>query len=235
MAEQLGHLTQLRRLCVWFKKDKDGRWDGNLCAAFVRSLAKMHKINELDVDSNGVAADLDGSVESLGNLSSLCINQATSLPTWISPAWLPVLSYLNISMVQVRTDDIRALGMLPALRVLYLKVSGEVQVPERFAVSTHVFPCAIECSFFGFSMAPSAFPHGAMPRLEQLSFSIRLEDFAGGKFAGDDLALGHLPCLQRVGVELTGMEGVSEEVVMEVEEKLMHEADCHPNKPNIGF
>jgi prepilin-type processing-associated H-X9-DG protein len=24
-------------------------------------------------------------------------------------------------------------------------------------------------------------------------------------------------------------------VVMEVEEKLMHEADGHPNKPNIGF
>jgi disease resistance protein RPM1 len=118
MVEELGHLTQLRRLYVRLGKDKDGRWDENLCAAFVRSLAKLHKINRLLVYSNDVAADLDGSVESLCNLSYLHINQATSLPTWISPAWLPVLSFLNIRMVQVRTDDIRVIGMLQALRVL---------------------------------------------------------------------------------------------------------------------
>jgi disease resistance protein RPM1 len=235
MAEELGHLTQLRRLFVQLKKDKDGRWDENLCAALVRSLAKLHKINSLSVVSMDVAADLDGSVESLGNLSFLHINQATSLPTWIAPAWLPLLSYLEIRMVQVRTDDIRVLGMLQALRVLRVFVSGEVQVLERFAVSTDAFPCAIRCSFFGFSMAPSAFPHGAMPRLEEFHFPMRLEDFASAKFAGVDLALGHLPCLQSVRVHLTGKEGVSEGVVMEVEEKLRHEAERHPNKPNIRF
>jgi disease resistance protein RPM1 len=64
---------------------------------------------------------------------------------------------------------------------------------------------------------------------------MRLEDFAGGKFAGVDLALGHLPCLQSVLVHLTGKEGVSEGVVVEVEEKLRHEAERHPNKPNIRF
>jgi disease resistance protein RPM1 len=159
-----------------------------------------------------VAADLDGSVESLGNLNYLYINQATSLPTWISPAWLPLLSYLEIRIVQVRTDDIRVLGMLQALRVLRVHVSGEVQVLERFAVNTDAFPCAIKFSFFGFSMAPWAFPHGAMPRLEEFHFPMRLEDFTSAKFAG-----------------------VSEGVVMEVEEKLRHEADGHPNKPNIGF
>jgi disease resistance protein RPM1 len=235
MAEQLGHLTQLRRLCVHLRKDKDGRWDENMCAAFVRSLAKMHKINRLLVFSNDVAADLDdGSVESLGNLSFLYIDQATSLPTWISPAWLPLLSYLNITMVQVRTDDIRVLGMLQALRFLVVQASGEMQVLERFAVSTDAFPCAVKCSFIGFSMAPSVFPHGAMPRLEDLSFCIPLEDFAaGGKLAGDDLALGHLQCLQSVFVNLFGKNNVSEEVVTEVKEKLRH--DAHPNHPNIYF
>jgi disease resistance protein RPM1 len=207
-----------------------------MCAAFVRSLAKMHKINRLLVFSNDVAADLDdGSVESLGNLSYLYIDQATSFPTWISPAWLPLLSYLNIEMVQVRMDDIRVLGMLEALRFLRVKGSGEVQVPERFAVSTDAFPCAIKCSFFGFSMAPSVFPHGAMPRLEEFRFPIRLEDHADGKFTGDDLALCHLPSLKSVVVDLTGKDGVREEVVTEVEEKLRHEANGHPNKPNIRF
>jgi disease resistance protein RPM1 len=235
MAEELGHLTQLRRLYVRLKKDKDGLWDEKLCAAFVRSLAKLHKINRLEVESNDVAADLDGSVESLCNLSCLYINVATSLPTWISPTWLPLLSYLNITMFQVRTDDIWVLGMLQALRCLTVIVFGEVQVLERFAVSTDAFPCAIKCTFLGFSMAPSVFPHGAMPRLEQLSFSIRLEDFPGGKFVGDDLALGHLPSLQILGADLAGKDGVREEVVTEVKEKLRHEADAHPNKPNIRF
>jgi disease resistance protein RPM1 len=136
-------------------------------------------------------------------------------------------------MVQVRTDDIRVLGMLQALRFLRVKVSGEVQVLERFAVSTDAFPCAIKCSFHGFSMAPSVFPHGAMPRLEEFKFPIRLEDYADGKFTGDDLALGHLPSLKSVVVDLTGKDGVREEVVTEVEEKLKHEAERHPNKPNI--
>jgi disease resistance protein RPM1 len=236
MAEELGHLTQLRMLCVRLRKDKDGRWDENLCAAFVRSLAKLHKINRLLVYSNDVAADLDdGSVESLGNLSFLYINQTTSLPSWISPAWLPLLSYLNITMVRVRMDDIRVLGMLQALRFLTVTVSAEVQVLERFAVSTDAFPCAIRCSFHGFSMAPSVFPYGAMPRLEEFKFPIRIEDYANGKFTGDDLALCHLPFLKSVGVDLTGMEGVSKEVVMEVEEKLRHEAERHPSKPNIRF
>jgi disease resistance protein RPM1 len=236
MAEELGHLMQLRMLSVRLGKLKDGRWDENLCAAFVRSLAKLHKINRLLVFSNDVAADLDGSVESLGNLSFLYINQATSLPTWISPALLPLLSNLNITMVQVRTDDICVLGMLQALRVLRVDVSGEVQVLERFAVSTHAFPCAVNCSFTCFSMAPSAFPPGAMPRLEQLHFCIWLEDFAaGGKLVGDDLALGHLPCLQSVVVDLRGKKNVSKDVVTEVKEKLRHEVDAHPNKPNIYF
>jgi disease resistance protein RPM1 len=227
---------QLRMLSVRLRKDKDGRWDENLCAAFVRSLAKLHKVKLLSVDSNDVAADLDGSVESLGNLSFLYINQATSLPTWISPALLPLLSNLHITMVQVRTDDICVLGMLQALRVLRVDVSGEVQVLERFAVSTDAFPCAVNCSFFGFIAAPSAFPPGAMPWLEQLHFCIWLEDFtAGSKFADDDLALGHLPCLQSVFVYLCGEKNVSVEVVTEVKEKLRHEADAHPIKPNIYF
>jgi disease resistance protein RPM1 len=132
-------------------------------------------------------------------------------------------------------DDIRVLGMLQALRFLRVKVSGEVQVLERFAVSTDAFPCAIKCSFHGFSMAPSVFPHGAMPRLKEFKFPIRLEDYADGKFTGDDLALCHLPSLKSVVVDLSGKDSVSEEVVMEVEEKLRHEVERHPNKPNIRF
>jgi disease resistance protein RPM1 len=236
IAEELGHLTQLRSLFVRLRKDKDGRWDENMCSAFVRSLAKLHKIKSLSIDSYNMVADLDGSVESLNNLSYLYINQATSLPIWISPALLPLLSNLNITMVHVRTDDICVLGMLQALRFLIVEVTGEVQVLEKFVVSTEAFPCAVNCSFLGFTAAPSVFPPGAMPRLEQLHFCMCLEDFAaGGKLAGDDLALGHLPCIQRVWINVRGDKNISEEVVTEVAEMLRHEVNAHPNHPNIHF
>jgi len=45
--------------------------------------------------------------------------------------------------------------------------------------------------------------------------------------------LGHLPSLKSVCVTLDGEQDVSKEVLMEVEEKLRHEADVHPNDPGI--
>ena len=56
-----------------------------------------------------------------------------------------------------------------------------------------------------------------------------------GEFTTDDLALGHLPSLQDVQVELYGIRTVSEEVVTKVKEKLRHEADVHPNHPSLSF
>ena len=60
---------------------KEGRWDENMCTALVGSLGKLNKIQSLLVYSEDVAVNLDGSVESLGNLSYLYINRTASLPT----------------------------------------------------------------------------------------------------------------------------------------------------------
>jgi len=173
-AEELGHLTQLRHLSVDLTTGKEGRWDENMCTALVGSLGKLHKIQYLSVYSDDVAVNLDGSVESLGNLSYLCINRTTSLPTWIRPAILLHFSSLVITVVQVRREDIQVLGRLQALRYLYLTVSGDTQVLERFMVSPDSFPCALRCGFYKLSMLPSTFPPGAMPRLEDFNFDIKL-------------------------------------------------------------
>ena len=238
MAEELGHLTQLRMLYVRLWEDKDGGWDESMGTALVRSLAKLHKIQKLIVETpNDTAANLEGSLEC--NLSYLRLRETTSMPTWICSASLPHLSDLDLEMVQVRVEDIRVLGELQSLRYLEVDVSGDfeetgnIQVLERFIVSHDAFPCVIKCSFSGFSMAPSAFQPGAMPSLEEFTFDIRLTDFAGGKFTVGDLALGHLPSLKSVCVTLDGEQDVSKEVLMEVEEKLRHEADVHPNDPGI--
>jgi len=242
MAEELGHLTQLRMLYVRLWKDKDRRWDENMGTALVRSLAKLRKIQKLIVETSRVAANLEGSLEyqlELDNLSYLRLRETTSMPTWICSASLPHLSDLDLEMVQVRVEDIRVLGELQSLRYLEVDVSGDfeetgnIQVLERFIVSHDAFPCVIKCSFSGFSMAPSAFQPGAMPSLEEFTFDIRLTDFAGGKFTVGDLALGHLPSLKSVCVTLDGEQDVSKEVLMEVEKKLRHEADVHPNDPGI--
>ena len=45
--------------------------------------------------------------------------------------------------------------------------------------------------------------------------------------------MGHLASLKSVCVSLDGEQDVSKEVLMEVEEKLRHEADVHPNDPSI--
>ncbi|KAG2559364.1 hypothetical protein PVAP13_8NG302000 [Panicum virgatum] len=231
-AEELGHLTQLRNLSVGLTTGKEGRWDENMCAALVGSLGKLHKIQSLTVCTEA-GWNLNGSVESLGNLSYLYIDETTSLPTWIRPAILLHLSSLVIVVVQVRREDIQVLGRLQALSYLNLSVSGNIQVLERFIVSPDSFPCAIRCRFDHLSMLPSTFPPGAMPRLEDFRFGIQVEDFSRGEFTTDDLALGHLPSLRHVNVGLYGEWEVSQEVVTKVEEKLRHEADVHPNHPSL--
>ncbi|RLM68938.1 hypothetical protein C2845_PM17G14910 [Panicum miliaceum] len=236
IAEELGHLTQLRILGVDLTSDKkEGGWDENMRTALLGSLGKLHKLQSLAVHSHYVEANLEaGSVESLGNLTNLEIDRTTSLPTWIRTAWL--LSCLDITVVQVRREDIQVLGRLQALRYLYLTVRPDsTQVLGRFVVSPDAFPCTTRCSFYGFSMVPSTFPPGAMPRLEKLEFCIQLEEFARGEATTDDLALGHLPSLQDVRVGLYGIRKVSVKVETKVEEKLRHEADVHPNHPSFYF
>ncbi|OEL20894.1 hypothetical protein BAE44_0018087 [Dichanthelium oligosanthes] len=233
-AEELGHLTQLRILGVNLETDEEGRWDERMCKALMASLGKLHKIQSLSIVNYGPSADLEGSVESLSNLSYLYINDTKSLPTWISPASLVLLSYLHIGVVQVRREDIQVLGKLQALRYLTIYMSGGKQALGRFMVSPDAFPCVIKCEFYVFTTVPSMFPPGAMPRLEEFRFEIPLEDFSGGEFALDDLALGHLPSLQSVRLYLGKWNG-SEDVVRKVEEKLRHEADVHPNHPKLSI
>jgi len=128
MAEELGHLTQLRMLYVRFRKDKDRRWDENMGTALVRSLAKLRKIQKLIVETSRVAANLEGSLEyqlELDNLSYLRLRETTSMPTWICPESLPHLFDLDLKMVQVTVDDIRVLGELQDLCYLEVDVSGD--------------------------------------------------------------------------------------------------------------
>lgn len=212
VAEELGHLTELRMLDASLRKDKECRWDESICKVLVSSLC---------------------------SLCYLCIDRTSWLPRWIDPASLVLLSHLDIVVDRVRREDIHVLGMLQALGWLRVRVYGPMQVFEsRFTVSADAFPRVTHCRFHHFSTAPSMFTPGAMPRLQYFEFQIRLEDFYdGGLFIADNLAFGHLPSLRTVRVRLSGLErviSVEEEdvVAMKVEEALWHEAHGHPNHPD---
>jgi len=178
------------------------------------------------------AVDLDGSVESLGNLQQLCIKKICRLPSWINPASLVLLSDLYIDVAQLREEDIQVLGMLPALRDLRVRAivadDEDRQAPllgRRFMVSPDAFPCVQLCRFHGFSTVPSMFPPGAMPMLENFDFHVPWEDLSGGgEFSFHDLALCHLPSLQLVNIYLGGKQNVSEEMVTKVEDALRQQA-----------
>ena len=99
------------------------------------SLGKLKKIQHLSIHvTDGVAAvDLDGSVESLGNLQQLCIKKICRLPSWINPASRVLLSDLYIDVAQLREEDIQVLGVLPALRDLRVRAivadDEDIQAP----------------------------------------------------------------------------------------------------------
>ncbi|CAD6255644.1 unnamed protein product [Miscanthus lutarioriparius] len=234
IAEELGHLTQLRVLWVMLRNYKEGRWDESMCRVLLGSLGKLHKIQTLKVViSDDVEVDLERSVDSLWNLSRLVIYGTSRLPTWIDPASFLLLSYLRIKVGQVRSEDIQVLCMLQALRVLDVKVAGAKQVFERFMIRADAFPCLTRCKFSGFSTVPSMFPPGAMPMLQRFQFYIRAEDFGDSEFTVDDLTISHLPSLRTVRVHLDGDETVSEELAMKVKDALRNEARAHPNHPEI--
>ncbi|CAL4992587.1 unnamed protein product [Urochloa decumbens] len=223
IAEELGHLTQLRVLGIKvvfniLVKDVMAH-----CEALVESLGKLKKIESLLIDCC-FDVNLDGSMEEpLGNLRRLCIYDPTVLPTWIKPASVPILSYLDIRVKYERRDDIRVLGALPCLRHLKFKVKfapintrrawsdsdDEAPEPEaverrRFVAGPDAFPsvvsCEFECGEGAQSVVPSLFPPGSMPRLQHLGLRINADDFGGGRLFDllDDLA----PRLQDLGLRI---------------------------------
>ncbi|XP_044345965.1 disease resistance protein RGA5 [Triticum aestivum] len=170
-----------------------------------KSLSNLHKLEVLQNYVKGGCVDLmrEGWVPSpeIHRLRIIGCSLQT-LSAWINPSSsLPLLSYLAITVSEVRSEDTQLLGMLRALRYLDLRVegnfSGENHVVEIMSVVTNAFPCATECYFVGIVSAPSIFPQGAAPRLKELCF-----DFPAMWIGRADynLSMGHLPSLEAVYV-----------------------------------
>lgn len=119
-----------------------------------------------------------------------------TLPSWIDPSSFSRLSYLEITVAKVRSEDIQLLGILPALCVLwvvdYSQSQGEDVVEMPVLSSGALFPCATKCYFLSIGAVPSMFPLGAAPRLKHLWFSFPAKWISRENI---DLGMRHLPSL----------------------------------------
>nr|UBY06978.1 NBS-LRR disease resistance protein [Dasypyrum villosum] len=236
-VKELGHLTKLRVLQLSICDD----FDESPGKAFEQSISNIHKLDNLELYVNrGLINCLSKDWVPPPPLRRLAFRSIFSwfetLPSWINPSSLPLLSYLNITVFKVRSEDIQLLGMLPALCVLWLGdysrfLAGEDVVEMPVLSSGALFPCATECYFRGIGVVPSMFPRGAAPRLKHLHFSFPAKWISRENI---DLGMRHLPSLQKVEVDFI-KEGASEQEVNEPKAALWDAAKDHPNCPVLDI
>nr|XP_020147125.2 LOW QUALITY PROTEIN: disease resistance protein RGA5 [Aegilops tauschii subsp. strangulata] len=235
-VKELGRLTKLRVL----RLDCDG-CDESLGKALEESISNIYKLDSLDVFvDDGLINCLSEDWVPPPQLRRLAFPAIQSwfetLPSWINPSSLPLLSYLDITLFEVRPEVIQLLGTLPALGYLVIwnysrpKEAHEVEAPV-LSSGAALFPCATECGFYGIGAVPSMFPRGAAPRLKHLRFSLPAKWISRENF---DLGMRHLPSLQRVSVDLI-KEGASIAEVKEARAALMAAAEDHPNRPALAI
>uniref|UniRef100_K3ZH48 NB-ARC domain-containing protein n=1 Tax=Setaria italica TaxID=4555 RepID=K3ZH48_SETIT len=119
--KDVGNLSEVRVLCI------RGSWEGMVQLDLVHSLGNLHKLQHLelreDLNSNGEAATREWDRVVLPwhlrhlDLDPILFRQ---LPSYISPAHLPILGYLCLRVDHMDEAGLRALGALPELRFLEL-------------------------------------------------------------------------------------------------------------------
>ncbi|XBI60732.1 hypothetical protein VPH35_041622 [Triticum aestivum] len=223
-AKELGHMTRLRELS--FRLDVGG--NDEVSKALIGSIAKLHKLERLEISVNGNWRDIVHGLVPPPNLRRLSsYNQLRLIPAWICSSSLPLLSYLDLTAIEVRSGDIQNLGMLPALRYLALDTGNIKVVVEKLEVSAGAFPEARVCLFHRIILVNPTFQKGAMPMIQRLRFGLRVNDILSPEF---DLSIRNLPSLKQLRIDLSNKE-VSPEDYSQAIDALRCVAESHPQSP----
>jgi hypothetical protein len=230
--EELRYLTELRRL----EFSLPSKYPAEKLLILLESLDKLQKLHTLHMYFEGSNINnLGGLVPSLRHLRTLYVEgRCETMPRRISSSSLPVLSYLELVVHQVRLEDIQILGTLPALHSLDIMCDVDTTTEEEraaewsFMLSADAFPRAVECSFPNVLFAPYMFPRGAMPMVQDLYFGLLVSDIlSDGNW---DLCLRNLPSLKNVYIKLYGEEANSERY-SEAQAAVWRAGVDHPNRP----
>ena len=201
-------------------------------------LHKLQKIQELCIAVHRGPHNIGGldawvAPRHLRLLDAKNICWFSTLPAWVNPSFVPVLSCLLISVRELHQVDLDILGRLPTLHFLQLEVDNKnLGILQGLIVSPGSFPCLEFCYFFEF-VWPVVFQKGAMPRLTSLSlwrlFYAREARGIGSSDGGLDLGLGNLPSLQNFAADL---KAGSKEEAEQAKAALTHAAEMHPSHPH---
>ncbi|CAD6268691.1 unnamed protein product [Miscanthus lutarioriparius] len=235
----LGKLTRLRVATITFSEELDE----NLQKALVQSLCNLQELRELVLPSTGSAqqgANAWEDWETPRQLRQLLIHCIilSRLPRWINRCSLPCLCSLSVIVYTVEKQDLDNLARLSELSYLLL---GGFNWPPGYTVGKDGFRNLRFCDV-GTALK---FPMGAMPRLEELWFSVYagywswvvndvlLEQFPTKDEIEDlDLGLDNLLSLEKVTVTVF-CSGATAAEVQEVEAMVTRAVENHPNRPTI--
>ncbi|VAH40300.1 unnamed protein product [Triticum turgidum subsp. durum] len=241
IVKELGNMVKLRELKILF----DDLWL-DLEEAFVESLGKMPKIQRVEI----VAGDEDSSTPSMNLLGERwvppgCLQEFAmfddalfdTLPTWIrrNPSHLSQLFKLDISLYEVRQEDLDNLGRLPALGVLELSCSYARK--RMLHIGGDGFRCLTSFYLYFGVDGNIVFQPGAMPKAEHVDVTAHwavVKEEASGNNGADwfdpGIGMGNLPSLRKVKVRVDSHKMTVGEA-KQAKAALENALRAHPNLP----
>ncbi|KAF8685266.1 hypothetical protein HU200_044088 [Digitaria exilis] len=224
---ELGHLTELRMLKMGLKPLEE---------SLVACLHKLKKIRSVDISgmarlSKHTIGRLDA-WHALPHLRRIQLSNKFGFyvrPDWMNPSYLPHLTYLCVTVLQLQQEDLDIIGSLPALRDLDLSVHSGLSI----TIDGSLFPNLVRCKLLNF-MPPVVFRQGAMPRLIDLefTFNVRQTRRVAGSIDNLEFGLENLRVLQNILVRFTGRSDTKKERE-EAMDVLRHAVEIHPNRPKL--
>ena len=245
VAKELRHLTKLRVLGISFEDMPDESLKGWL----LESLGHLKNLQSLIVRGSFGLVSWDflgeGWTSPPRNLRRFGSSFASFsyLPSWISPSNLRELSIIEISLDNLRQEDLDILGSFPSLQSLRLSGYKNIWDEKREqwpVISAGTFPCLRECQLGVLPTGGNMFAPGAMPKVQRLTFDCYIEDVFSLGLAilpslRDSLGLENLPSLQDLHVFFSEFTdgSVTREANDKAEAAIRCAADNHPNRPTL--
>nr|UBY07571.1 NBS-LRR disease resistance protein [Dasypyrum villosum] len=237
IAQELGNLTRLRQLEIYFK---DGSLD--LYEGFMKSLCNLHHIESLCIhrDSRGTSFEL---MDLLGErwvppvhlrkFVSWMPSKLSALRGWIKrdPSHLSNLSVLILRPVkEVQQEDVEIIGGLLSLRRLWIKSTHQTQ--RLLVIRADGFRCMVVFHLNCGSAVQIKFEPGALPRVEEVGFSLGVRVAKEDGNCGFDLGLqGNLLSLRRDVIVWMYCGGARVGEAKAAEAAVRHALEAHPNHP----